>query len=114
MSEQRRFERIPVELAGEMLVKGEHVHVATDNLSEGGVGLLLEHTVPDGTKIDLTLFLTQDGIEDPDEEPFEAKCVVRWTGERDDGMFLVGVQFESLDTERRAQLHRFLEALAAC
>lgn len=113
MSEQRKFERIPVELAGEMLVKGEHVHVATNNLSEGGVGLLLEHTLPEGTKLELTLFLTQDGIEDPDEEPFESACVVRWTGERDDGMFMVGVQFESLDASRQGQLHRFLEALAS-
>lgn len=110
-TEQRRFERVPVELAGEMLVKGEHVHVATNNLSEGGVGLLLEHAVPDGTKIELTLFLTQDGIEDPDEEPFESAAVVRWTGERDDGMFLVGVQFEALDASRKAQLDRFLAAL---
>ncbi len=110
-TEQRKFQRIPVELAGEMLVNGEHVAVATNNLSEGGVGLLLESEMADGTTFELTLFLTQDGIEDPDEEPFESKCVVRWTGQRDDGMFMVGVQFEGLDATRKAQLDRFLAKL---
>ena len=107
-NEQRQHQRYPVEVAGEIGFKGETVAVSTQNLSAGGVGLIMEHPVPDGATPSLTLFLTQDGIEDPDQDPFEARGAVRWSAERDDGLHLIGVQFGELSPLQQHQLETFL------
>lgn len=110
-TEQRRHPRYTVELAAEITVLARTLAAATQNLSEGGVGLVLEEALEEGRTIALTLFLTQDGIEDPEEEPFEAKATVIWSAPREDGTHLVGVRFGAITDAQRAQLTRFLVAL---
>jgi len=105
--EQRHAKRYPIAIAGEIGYGGETVSVSTENLSEGGVGLVLPVRLADGAKVAVTLFLTEDGIE-ADEEPFESMAQVRWTTRRDDGKQMAGVQFLDLSESKRAQLGRFL------
>ncbi|HJL18738.1 MAG TPA: PilZ domain-containing protein [Sandaracinaceae bacterium LLY-WYZ-13_1] len=110
--ENRRHPRYPVEVGAEIGLGARTLSAATQNISEGGVGLLLDEPVEEGARLELTLFLTQDGIEDPDEEPFETSAAVAWAAPRDDGGHVVGVRFGALEGAQRDQLHRFLAALA--
>ncbi|MEM9073998.1 MAG: PilZ domain-containing protein [Myxococcota bacterium] len=107
----RKHPRVSVEVAGEVELGGEMVGVSTQNLSRGGVALVLDRAIAEGTEISLTLFLTQDGIEDPDEEPFESKAVVRWVAESDQQLTIAGVQFSAPTEAQLAALDRFLAAL---
>ena len=109
---KRAHRRYAVEVAAEVELRGETVVASTENLSQGGVALTLDREVPEGASLSVTLFLTQDGIEDPDEEPFEAKASVVWCAERDDGGYAAGVRFSGVSAMQEKQLERFLAALA--
>jgi c-di-GMP-binding flagellar brake protein YcgR len=110
-TEQRKHERYPVEVAAEIHA-GPDVSVAsTHDISTGGVSLVLDHALGEGQKIKLTLFLTQDGIEDPDEDPFEAQATVMWSAERDGGSHTAGVRFDKIGPAQQKHLARFLSAL---
>ncbi|MCB9612663.1 MAG: PilZ domain-containing protein [Sandaracinus sp.] len=109
--EQRKHQRFDVEVAGELALDGDVVGASTQNLSAGGVALLMDREIADGQSLDVTLFLTQDGIEDPDQEPFEAKAVVRWVADREDGLFLVGLQFDAIDGAAAKRLQHFLRTI---
>lgn len=109
--DQRQHQRVDVEVAGEVVVDGDVIGASTKNLSAGGVALLLDREVPDGLELTLTLFLTQDGIEDPDQEPLEGPATVRWVAEREDGRFFVGLQFGALEGPAQERLEHFLKTI---
>lgn len=109
--EQRKHIRFPVEIAGEVSYRGEIVAASTENLSAGGVALLVDRNITDGSRIQVTLFLTQDGIEDPDEDPFESEATVRWTTPRGDEVRTLGIEFAPLSALQEKLLERFLKAL---
>ncbi len=112
MSDKRRHTRYEVAIAGEVEIDGDILPASADNLSRGGVGVIVERGAPEGSTVQVTLFLTQDGIEDPDEEPFEAKSAVRWAITRDDGMHVLGLQFANVTEAGQQHLDRFLAAVA--
>ena len=109
--EHRKHRRFPVELAAEIQLRGETVVASTQNVSAGGVGLVIDREVKEGAEIAVTLFLTQDGIEDPDEQPFEAKAVVQWAAVQDAGTWVTGVKFQPVAPGQKALLERFLTKL---
>lgn len=111
MTEQRKHPRYEVEVATEVEAGGDVMIASTQNLSEGGAALILDSAVEEDAAVGVTLFLTQDGIEDPDEEPFEARATVMWSAERDDGGYVAGVRFDRLDATQQSQLQRFLAAV---
>jgi c-di-GMP-binding flagellar brake protein YcgR len=80
----------------------------TRDISEGGVAVLLEQALPEGDTIELLLILTQDGIEDPNEEPFESSAHVMWSAEAEDGRTMVGLRFTKMQPSQRQRLDRFL------
>ena len=110
-TENRQHPRYPIEVAAEIHVGKEVAVASTKDISNGGVSLLVDHALQEKQKINLTLFLTQDGIEDPDEEPFEAQATVMWSAERDGGAFTAGVRFDRISPAQQAHLGRFLAAL---
>lgn len=113
MDHRRQHTRFPVQIAAELELNGEMSISSTENLSEGGAALLLERPLTEGAKLGLMLFLTQDGIQDPDEEPFETYARVVWCAERETGGFVAGVRFDPRPEGAQAlQLQRFLSAVA--
>jgi c-di-GMP-binding flagellar brake protein YcgR len=86
---------------------------STQNTSEGGVGLVLDRPLEEGATIKLNLFLTEDGIEDPDEEPLVVKASIVWTAEQDGGVHSAGVRFAQLSPDQAQQVQRFLSALGS-
>lgn len=109
--EQRKHTRFNVEVAAEVDVGSEVLVASTMNVSDGGVGVLLDRPLEEGRTFGLTLFLTQDGIEDPDEEPFETQAEVMWTAEQEKGRHVAGFRFGKLSAPQATQLKRFLAAL---
>ena len=107
--EHRRHARTTVEIAAEVTVGHETVAAATQNVSEGGAALTLDLRLDEGMKLGLLLILTQDGIEDPDREPFECTATVAWV--RPSGaQFLAGVAFVDPSPTQRSRLREFLAA----
>jgi c-di-GMP-binding flagellar brake protein YcgR len=93
------------------MVGGETMVASTLDLSASGVGLVVDRAIMKDRMVTLVLFLTQDGIEDPDEEPFESKAKVMWLKKRDDGKFAVGVELSALAPAQKTRLERFLAAI---
>lgn len=110
-SENRRHTRHSVEIGGEITLGFETLAVATQNVSEGGAALVIDVRVDKGTTHAVTLFLTQDGIEDPDQEPFEAQATIAWVQPYAGGRFLAGVGFGVVNPSQREQLRAFLAAI---
>jgi len=67
--------------------------------------------LPEGGEVHLALILTQDGIEDPHEEPFEPPAIVAWAAPTDDGRAMLGLRFNRVAADEGARLKRFLRAL---
>jgi c-di-GMP-binding flagellar brake protein YcgR len=109
-AEKRTSVRYEVELAAEVVVDGRVLVAATQNISKGGVGVVLDQPLASGSEVGLMLFLTEDGIEDPDEEPLEVTAHVRWSQPHPGGKHVSGVQFTALSADQRGQLERFLTA----
>lgn len=109
--EHRKHRRFPVELAAEVQVRGETVVASTQNVSSGGAGLVVDREMKAGAELAVTLFLTQDGIEDPDEQPFEAKAIVQWATVQSAGTWVTGVKFHPVSPGQKALLERFLTKL---
>lgn len=112
MEDKREHRRYTVEVRGELEVDGDFLGAATNDLSQGGCGIVVARAIPEGGTLKLTLFLTQDGIEDPDEDPFETDVKVMWTAPRDDGRYSAGVQFGGLTPDGERQLAHFLRAIS--
>lgn len=110
-SEQRRHTRYAVEVAAEVELGSDFLVASTMNISSGGVGLVTDRALEEGGEVNVMLFLTQDGIEDPDEEPFEARAEVMWAAEQEPGKFVSGLRFGQTTDDQKAQLQRFLAAL---
>lgn len=110
-SEQRRHARYSVEVAAEVEIGAEVLVASTMNISSGGVGIVSDRSLEEGSSVNVMLFLTQDGIEDPDEEPFEAPAKVMWAAEQEPGKHVSGLRFDDITGEQKGQLQRFLAAL---
>ncbi|MCA9609587.1 MAG: PilZ domain-containing protein [Myxococcales bacterium] len=107
--EHRRHTRYTVEIAAEVTVGHETVAASTQNVSEGGAALTLDVRLDEGATFGVTLLLTQDGIEDPDHEPFESRATVAWV--RPAGaQFLAGIAFVDPSPAQKARLRAFLAA----
>lgn len=109
--EQRRDARFNVEVAAEVYTEKEVLTANTRNLSNTGVCLDINSGLPEGSTVGVSLFLTSDGIEDPDVEPLNFRANVIWCTERDDSGFSAGARFEGLTEADAVQLDHFLNAL---
>ncbi len=73
--------------------------------------MILDEALDEGGTVQLALILTQDGIEDPSEEPFEVQATVIWAAPTEDGRAMMGLRFGALLPEQQSKLQRFLTAL---
>jgi len=84
----------------------------TRDVSNGGAKVQLDGSVEEGSSVALTLILMEDGIEDPDQDPFETAATVMWAAPTDDGGAMVGLRFGDMQRDQADRLTRFLSALA--
>ncbi len=107
----REHHRFPVAVSAEIFIGTRVFQATTENLSRGGVGVQTRARLEEKQTVNLTLFLTEDGIESADEEPFETKAQVRWIAERDDGQISAGLKLAAPNRAQSAHLDRFLARL---
>ncbi|MGD8860325.1 MAG: PilZ domain-containing protein [Myxococcales bacterium] len=112
MENRRQHTRYQAQVTAEIELDGDTLIGTTRDISEGGVAVILERELDEGAAIDLTLILTQDGIEDPNQDPFETRASVMWAAPTDDGQSMMGLRFGNVEGDTRARLTRFLAALA--
>lgn len=110
MDNRRQHTRVAVAVAAEIEAGGDTLEGETRDISEGGLSVLLDEAVADDASVGVTLILTQDGIEDPDQPPFVGAATVMWSAPTDAGQFLHGLRFAALAADARARLQRFLAA----
>jgi len=111
MKNRREHLRYEASVAAEIELRGETLEGETRDISEGGASVVFAANIPDGSKIALTLILTQDGIEDPHQEPFSADASVMWSAPQDDGRSMMGLRFGAITSAQKAQLKQFLAVL---
>lgn len=111
MKNRRVHDRFNAEVAAEVEVDGDVYEGETRDVSTGGVRVLLNAAIEEGSAVLLTLILTEDGIEDPDEDPFEAEATVMWAAPSDTGGAMLGLRFGDVAGEQAKRLSRFLAAL---
>ena len=117
MDNRRKHSRYAVAIGAEIDAGGAAFEGETRDLSEGGVSVLLpeqaatEPGLAEGKSVTLTLILTQDGVEDPEETPFARQASVMWSAPTDDGRFQLGLRFTALSADARGRLQRFLSKL---
>ncbi|MBN1652714.1 MAG: PilZ domain-containing protein [Deltaproteobacteria bacterium] len=108
---RRQYTRYQVAVAAEIEIEGETKIGETRDVSLGGASVSIDCQLEEERVVELALILTEDGIEDPDEEPFETRAKVIWSAPCDDGRFVIGIRFVQLGDEKTAQLKRFIEAM---
>jgi c-di-GMP-binding flagellar brake protein YcgR len=113
--DKRKQPRFDIRLSAEFRGKdGSLVTTTTKNVSTGGAALELPYAaLVDDQKLDLSLFLVVEGVEDPSKPPLQVNARVMWTGESDDGTITAGVRFEGLSDAQTKWLERFLEVTAS-
>jgi hypothetical protein len=72
----------------------------TLNLSAGGIRLGLDHTLPIGARLELTLLL--------DDQLVDVTGAVVYRESGDEGQHAVGVEITDLDPDTRAKIEAFL------
>jgi len=112
MKNRRAHVRYEASVSAEIELRGETLEGETRDISEGGASVLFSVALPDDSKVMLILILRQDGIEDPDHEPFSAQASVTWSAPQDDGRSMIGFRFASVNAGQKKQLNQFLAALA--
>lgn len=75
------------------------------------MSVILDRALAEGSSLQLTLVLTEDGIEHADEPAFESEAIVVWAAPTDAGQTMLGLRFSQLEPDRAQHLTRFLRAL---
>ena len=111
VSDSRRAPRFDVSIQAEVFT-GEALFIAsTRNLSTGGVGLISDRQLTQGSTIGLNLYLVVDGIEDAQSTPLQLKGRVAWCLEAQKGTFSAGIKFEEMNVEQRLLVDRYIRSL---
>jgi c-di-GMP-binding flagellar brake protein YcgR len=113
MDNRRQHVRYNLAIAAEIALDDETLTAETRDISAGGVSVLLNRPLQEGSSISLALILMQDGIEDPSEEPFETQAGVMWAAPTEGGGAMMGLRFTKVAPDQRKRLERFLAALTA-
>jgi c-di-GMP-binding flagellar brake protein YcgR len=112
MENRRKHTRFSVAVAAEVTQGDETLAGETRDVSAGGVSVMLNAVLPEGASVELLLILTEDGIEDPDEEPFETRASVMWCAGLENGVAMSGLRFADVVPAQRKRLERFLARIA--
>jgi hypothetical protein len=111
MKNRRQHARYRAAVAAEIELDAETYDGKTRDLSLTGAALLSRAPLVEGASIQLTLLLTEDGIEAPDAEPLVLAAAVMWVSEQTQGEVLSGVRFAAAGREDTQRLEQLLAAL---
>ncbi len=110
--QRRQHARYDVKLSAELTL-GEEVFTATTrDISEGGVGLDLDRSLPEETELGINLFLVVDDVEDERSQPLAVRGFVAWCAERDEGEWAAGIRFADMAANQKQWLKQFLEFIS--
>jgi c-di-GMP-binding flagellar brake protein YcgR len=109
---RREHARYPVCISCELTIAGETLHAETKNLSSGGAAIHFRRPLTVGEVVTVSLFITQDGIQDPDRATFECAASIRWVKPAGARGHEAGLQFLAPSSEQRALLKDFLAQVA--
>jgi hypothetical protein len=112
MDNRRKHARFRSAVAAEVEIDGEVSAATTRDISQGGVSIVTDATLLEGSSIVLTLILTEDGIESALAEALCTRATVMWTAPMDSGGTLAGLRFEALGTSGARTLAQLLSALS--
>jgi c-di-GMP-binding flagellar brake protein YcgR len=112
MENRRQHTRYNVAVAAEVTQGDDTVEGETRDISAGGVSVMLSMPLQEGGTVALSLILTQDGIEDPNEEPFETRASVMWCAGLENGVAMSGLRFTDVAPAQRKRLERFLSLIS--
>jgi hypothetical protein len=112
MSQNRRVHpRYAISLSVEIYTGTDALPARAKNLSQGGVGVALDAPVPVGTKVGLSMFLVEDGIEDERTAPLNLQGEVVWCTAEQGSEYLAGVQFAQPGPDAIQRIQVFLRRL---
>lgn len=109
--ESRRAKRYDIQAAAEVTASREVLQSQTKNLSESGVCLVTNSILQEGQKIQISLFLVVDGIEDATSPSIDLKADVVWAAPSSEREFLAGCQFTDMSKKQLETLKSFLRQL---
>jgi c-di-GMP-binding flagellar brake protein YcgR len=107
---RRAHQRYETSLSVEIYTAEDVVHGVAKNLSLGGLGVGLDRTLPAQQQVGLSMFLTEEGIEDELTDPLNVRGEIIWCTE-DKGQFLAGLRFSPLQPKEQERIQHFLRRL---
>ena len=109
---RRKHARFRSAVAAEIEIDGEVSAGTTKDISQGGVSIVTDAEILEGSTVVLTLILTEDGIESASAEALSTRATVMWTAPMDSGGTLAGLRFEALGVSGTRTLAHLLSALS--
>lgn len=107
MENRRKYQRFKAAVAAAIEIDAEQYEGTTRDLSQSGTSVFIQAPLVEGSIIQVTLFITEDGIEAPDSEPLALNAEVVWVTERKQNGVLAGLRFvkqSAQDSQRLALL----------
>lgn len=113
MNERRQHPRIPSALSAEVSAGAGRgiLSARTENISLGGVGLVLGERLERGAAVRVAFYLTDEGIEDPHGPQVELAAEVMWARPTSGGAYAAGLRFLTLSPPQRQTIHRYMARL---
>jgi hypothetical protein len=110
---QREHPRVEVAVGAEVAFgRDDMVPARTHDVSLSGVRLVLSRQVKEDEPLAVSLFLTEDGVEDATVEPLTLKAIAVWSAETDEeGVYTVGCRFIAVREADKERLTSFLMRL---
>ncbi len=109
MDNRRSDERYPVSIAAELYTAEGAVHATIQNISAGGLGLVISTPAEPGSLVSLSLTMLEDDIEDPETPPLPLSGQVAWCEPHmSSAGFVAGVRFAPLTPDKQEALHDLL------
>jgi hypothetical protein len=110
---RREHTRLPIRMSAEIHTEAGVITATTRDLSEGGAGIELAHTLVEGELVTLGFFLVVDDVEEERVPPLWVRGRVVWSGQLDDGRAAAGIRFEVITAAQTEWLRNMLVQLAA-
>jgi hypothetical protein len=107
---RRAHPRFETSLSVEVYTGGDVIAAVVKNLSQGGLGIAVQQPLPAQAQVGLSMFLTEEGIEDERTDPLNVRGQIIWCTAEGHG-FLCGVRFFPLQPKELERIELFLRRL---